>query len=102
MFKIESDPKFDACFTIVGQGREQKLNVTCNAVTRSDYADKLKAIADGECDVADVVLSLIAKWDADAPLEKASIEKLEDHQPGACWAILTGYGQALTVARKGN
>lgn len=102
MFKIQPAARFEASLTIVGQGREQKLECTFVAKTRTEYADRLKAIAEGKASPADVVLELLEKWNADGPLDKDTLQLLEDHQPGACWAILTGYGEALMVARKGN
>lgn len=102
MFKIKADPTFDACLTIKGQGREQKLNVTFRHKTRTEYANLLQEIAAEKIDVADAILSLIEKWDADLDLSRESIQLLQDHQPGSDWAIITGYGDALTVARKGN
>jgi hypothetical protein len=102
MFKIQSNPTFDAALKIVGQGREQTLNVTFRHKTRSEYGDLMKSIAEGKTDTADAVLAIVDKWDADAPLSAESVKLLGEHQPGAEWAILTGYGDALTVARKGN
>lgn len=102
MFKIQSDPTFDAKLTITGQGREQVLNVTFRHKTRTEYMALLQSIADAKMDTADAVVSLVEKWDADAPLGVESVRALQDQQPGAEWAILTGYGEALAVARKGN
>lgn len=102
MFKIEANPTFDACLTITGQGREQKLNVTFRHMTRTAYAEMLQAVAKEEISVADAIVSMIEKWDADLDLTVESVKLLQDHQPGADWAIITGYGDALTVARKGN
>lgn len=102
MFKILSEPTFDATLTIVGQGREQKLTVTFRHKTRSEYVDMLQKISKGKLAADDAILQLVESWDADAELSKESIRKLQDHQPGSDWAILTGYGEALVVARKGN
>lgn len=102
MFKIKADPTFDAALTIVGQGREQQLNVTFKHKPRADYAAMLQKIVDGKLEAADALLQLVAKWDADAELNKASIKVLQDEQPGCDWAIITAYSEALTVARKGN
>lgn len=102
MFKIKADPTFDACLTIVGQGREQKLNVTFRHKTRSEYSDMLEEMAAGKLDVADALLDLLDKWDADAELGKESVKALQEQQPGVDWAIITAYGDALKVARKGN
>lgn len=102
MFRIKPDPTFDATLTIVGQGREQKLSVTFRHKTRTEYAEMLKAIGEGKLDPADAILDVVAKWDADADLTRENVKALIEHQPGSEWAILAGYGDALTVARKGN
>lgn len=102
MFKIAAEPTFDAGLTIVGQGREQKLNVTYRHKPRADYLALLEAVSKGDKTVSAAILEVVAKWDADAELSAKSIELLQDQQPGADWAILSGYGEALAVARKGN
>lgn len=102
MFRIKADPTFDANITIVGQGREQTLGVTFRHKTRTEYADILQALAEGKLDVADAILDLVAKWDADVEISKEAIELLQDEQPGSDWAIVTAYSEAITVARKGN
>jgi hypothetical protein len=101
MFKIEANPTFEACLTIVGQGREQQLNVTFKHKTRAAYLELLENVGKGDVSVPDALLSLIDKWDADADLSAKSIELLQENQPGADWAILSGYGEALAVSRKG-
>lgn len=105
MFKIKADPTFDASLTIVGQGREQVLNVTFRHKTHTEYSDLLLKLADpkkNKMDTADAILQLVEKWDADADLTRENIVALREEQPGADWAIITGFGEALTVARKGN
>lgn len=102
MFKLKPDPTFDATLTIVGQGKEQKLECTFNHMARSEYAAMLEAMSKGEMDAAAAILKVIAKWNVDADLTKENVKALCDLQPGADWAIITGYGDALTVARKGN
>lgn len=102
MFKIDATPTFDAALTIIGQGREQKLNVTFKHLPLSDYRALLEKVGQGEMPVAEAILSIVEKWDADAELSAESIERLQEQQPGADWAIITGYGESLAVARKGN
>lgn len=102
MFKIKANPTFDATVVIVGQGREQKLNLTYRHIPRSEYADMLKAMADEKMESEDAILKLVEKWDADGELNSETIKLLCDHQPGADWAIIVGYADAMTVARKGN
>lgn len=102
MFRIKSEPTFSATLTIVGQGREQKLELVFRHRTRTEYADILDAVAKGEKSIEDAVLDVVESWVADAELNRESLKLLEEHQHGACWAILTGYQNALAVARKGN
>lgn len=102
MFQIKSNPIFDATLTIVGQGREQNLNVTYRHKPRADYLAMLEAVSKGDKTVSAAILEVVAKWDADAELSAESIAHLQEQQPGADWAILSGYGEALAVARKGN
>lgn len=102
MFKIKADPTFDASITIIGQGREQKLNVTYRHMPLADYLALLEAVSAGEKTVAEAILDVVEKWDADADLTSDTIAILQDQQPGADWAILSSYGDALKVARKGN
>lgn len=102
MFRIKAEVLFDANIVIVGQGREQTLSVTFRHMPRAEYSDALQKVADGKMTSEDLVLKLLEKWNADAELSKASIKLLCDQQPGADWAIITGYSEALAVARKGN
>lgn len=102
MFKIASEPTFNTTLTLVGQGREQQLNVTFKHMKRSEYQALLEDIKNGNKSAGDGVLQLVQTWDADAELSADSIRELIDNQPGAEWAIITGYSEALTVARKGN
>lgn len=102
MFKIKADPTFEAAITIVGQGREQKLNVVFRHKKRSEYLALLERLKNDEASSADVILEVVDSWDADMPLTAASIAELQDEQPGVDWAIVQTYGEALAVARKGN
>lgn len=102
MFKIKADPTFDCQIKITGQGREQVLNVTFRHKTRTEYSNILQEMADGKKTSADAIIEIVEKWDADMDIDATSVKMLEEHQPGADWAIITAYGEALTVARKGN
>lgn len=102
MFKIKSEPTFAATLTIVGQGREQKLPLVFRHRTRTQYADLLKGVAESTKTLEAAVLDVVDSWEADGELSEDTLKLLDEHQPGACWAILTGYQQALAVARKGN
>lgn len=103
MFKIQQEPKFEASVTIIGQGREQTLNLTFRAKPRSEYTKLLEALDYAKPDTAvDAVVALVEAWDADAPVSKESVAMLADHQPGAEWAIIHAYTEALAVAKKGN
>jgi hypothetical protein len=98
MFKIENEPTFPGSITIKSAGRVQKMEVTFRAKTVSEY----KALVDSEKNGYDIFLALVEKWDADLPLDKASLEKLDDHQPGAIWRVIEAYQEAMIAARQGN
>lgn len=102
MFKIAAEPTFEATLNIVGQGREQELKVTYKHMKRTEYQALVKSIQSGETTAADAVLQLVVAWDADAEFSQSSLKELIDNQPGIEWALITGFGEAFTVARKGN
>lgn len=101
-FKIKSNPTIDACITIVGQGREQQLNITYRHKTGKEYEALMKQLAAGEITTADLLLLLIADWDADMRVSKESIELLCEHQPGADVAIASAFNDAIRVDRRKN
>lgn len=102
MFKVKADPTFAASLNIVGQGREQTLNVVFKHKTRTEYAEMLERMSKGKLSSVDALLALLDSWDADMELSRESVAALQEHQPGVDWAIIQTYGEALTVARKGN
>jgi hypothetical protein len=102
MFHIDATPTFEGSITIVGQGREQTLKVTFKHMEKSKYLELLEKVRDGKMTPADAILKMLDKWDADGELSRKSIARLAEQQPGADWALITSYGEALGVARKGN
>jgi hypothetical protein len=102
MFKIKADPSIDAKLILVGQGREQTLEVTFKHSTRSDYLKLLEEVSQSKCKPEDALAGLIEKWNADMAVSPEAMKALDEHQPGALMAILHAYGDALVVARKGN
>lgn len=102
MFHIDPNPTFKASLRLHGQGRTQTLNVVYRHKDRDEFTALLESLSKGDVSAADVVLALVESWDADAPLEPASVERLGKVQPGADMAIIDGYSEALTVARAKN
>lgn len=102
MFDVKAPETFEATLTIVGQGREQKLPVVFRHKTRTEYSELLESVSKGEVKDVDAVLALVESWQANADLSAETLKALDDAQPGALWAIVTGYSHALAVARKGN
>jgi hypothetical protein len=101
-FQIKANPTIDATITIVGQGREQQLNVTYRHKTGKEYDALMKQLDKGKITIVDLLLELVEKWDADLPISKESLDLLREHQPGADLAIATAYNTALNVERKKN
>lgn len=102
MFHIDAAPTFDSEINIIGQGREQTLKVTFRHMPKSEYIALLGDVRDGKLEPSAAILKMLEKWDADADLSRESIDRLAEQQPGADWAIITAYSDALGVARKGN
>ena len=102
MFKVKANPTFPATVTIVGQGREQKLDLVFRHKKRAEYLDMLERMKDGALTTVEAIQEIVESWDADIGLDAAGITELMEEQPGADWAIVQAYGEALAVARKGN
>lgn len=105
MFKLTPNPTFDATLTIIGQGQEQKLKVTFRHMDADAYAELLALLnpdAEDHITEADAILKIVEKWDADGELTNENVDAACKNFPGFGWAIIGGYGNALTVARKGN
>lgn len=97
MFEIEQQPTFPGSIKIKSLGRVQTMEVTFRAKTRDEYQALVKEKTGEE-----VFLELVEKWNASIPLNKDGVAKLEQHQPGAVWAVIGYYGEQLIAAREGN
>lgn len=102
MFQVKPPQTINTSLSITGQGRDQTLKLVYRHKPRKEYAGLLQAIAKGKKSAEDAVLALVESWEADAELTAAVLKQLDEDQPGTLWAILTGYGKALTVAREEN
>ena len=97
MFEIEQAPTFPGSIKIKSLGRVQTMEVTFRAKTRTEYSALVKDKTGEE-----VFLELVEKWNVAAPLTKEGVAKLEEHQPGAVWAVIGYYGEQLLASREGN
>lgn len=102
MFTILPNPLIPATLTIVGQGREQSLKLVYRHTPVDTYLGMMTAIGEDTLKPEAAALQLVESWEADAELGEATMQQLQNDQPGVVWAIITGYGQALKVERKGN
>lgn len=100
MFKIKQDPTFPGSIKLVSMGREQTLKVTFRSKTADEYEALVKNTDDTKGEKA--FFALVESWEADLPYNEESIATLNQHQPGAVWAVVLHYGEALMAARKGN
>lgn len=101
-FKIKAPETIPAVLTFKGQGREQKLKLVFAHMERSVYLALLDAIGRGEITAEEGVLRIVKSWEADMELSADTLKLLEEQQPGASFGIVSGYGEALAVARRGN
>ena len=102
MFTVKAPETFKATLTIVGHGREQKLNLTYRHKAADDYQALFEQVGKGEKTPIQAVLDIVAEWDADAELDTAGVEFADKQQIGLVLAILQGYHDSIAVARKGN
>lgn len=102
MFSVKPPEKINASLSLEGQGRKQTLKLVYRHRARKDYAAMLDKIGRNKLAAEDAVIDLVESWEADADLTPEVLRQLDEDQPGTLWAILTGYGKALTVAREGN
>lgn len=102
MFTVKAPEAFKATLTIIGHGREQKLNLTYRHFPADQYQSLFKAVGAGETTPVQAVLDIVSDWDADAALDTEGVEFAGQQQVGLLWAILQGYQDAIAVARKGN
>jgi len=101
-YQVKANPTFPASLTLVGQGRKQKLNLVFRHKTQDERDKLFDQLQASEKDVTDLLLELTESWDADVGLDRAGIEVLKQHQPGADLAILNGYGRAMQVELEKN
>lgn len=97
MFEIEHQPTFPGSIKIKSFGRVQTLEVTFRVKTRDEFLALVKEKTGEEA-----FLELVEKWNAKAPLDKDSVAKLEQSQPGTCWVVVNHYGEQMVAAREGN
>ncbi|MEV8518672.1 phage tail assembly chaperone [Dyella marensis] len=102
MFKIEPNPTFPATITVVGQGREQTLEVVYKHHTLEEYEALLNDIHEGRKTAIEAALELTESWNADMELSAETLDRLQKVQPGCVGLIIGAFGQELMVARKGN
>lgn len=102
MFKVKAPEAIKASLTIVGHGREQKLNLTYRHMTQEAYSAVLGRLAGQEITSTQAILDMVIEWDADVDLDTAGVDEALQQQIGLDAVIITGYAQAIQVARKGN
>lgn len=102
MFTVIPNPLIPATLTIIGQGREQQLKLVYRHMPVDTYLELMTAIGEDKAKPEEAALQLVESWEADAELNEATMQKLQNDQPGVVWAIVNGYGHALKVERKGN
>jgi hypothetical protein len=102
MFEVKAPETIPATLTIKGQGREQKLELVYHTKTRDEYQELVSKLQKGEASVSEVIIELVASWNANVGVDAAGIAEIQQEQPGLDLAILLAYGDAHSVGRKGN
>ena len=102
LFKTKPPETFPATMILVGQGREETLKAVCKHRARDDYFAMIERATKGEVSPEQVVMDLLASWEADEELSADTLRQMDNDRPGIVWAIITAYGKALGVALKGN
>lgn len=104
MFRLDPAPTFDHPVSIPMPGGEaQTLGVTWTHKTRRalrDWLARVKAAEDGT--EADILMEIMAGWDADRAFGRDALDALLQNYPAAQNALLLGYMEGLTGARLGN
>lgn len=101
-FTTIPEATFLGSITIICKGREQKLEGTMVHMSHDEYKALFAGLADGSIKSAAAVLQIFKEWNADRPLTLEGVSAIMQDMPGIDWAIVTGYGEALTATRKGN
>lgn len=101
-FITKAPPTFEGSITITGQGRAQKLDCVFRHMLQDDYGKMFQGLASGSVKPEDAILRVVVSWNADRPLTAEGVREILQDMPAFDWALLTGYGQALTVSREGN
>ncbi|WP_439444438.1 hypothetical protein ABWU93_11325 [Xanthomonas translucens pv. translucens] len=95
----EAPKTIKASLSFTGAAEKFKLGVTYNNVSGAEYRAKQN---DPEATVADLVLLIVAEWDADYPLSVDGIAEFDDERPGICDGLIQGYWRARRVDLEKN
>lgn len=101
-FIIKGNPVIETTVTITGQGRTQKLELAFRHKTDDEYRALMAKVEKGKLTSGGLLLELVARWNADMPLDESGVNALRQHQPGADLAIVQAYNRALQVELEKN
>lgn len=104
MFKLDVSPTFETSvdIPIPGGGAERVLFIFRHR-TRSAFDSLMKALAQSEISVDDVVKDIVVEWrDPNLPYSEEALAKCLDLFPGSAGAILAAYRIALVDGRRKN
>lgn len=77
----------------------ERLTFTVNYINMK--TSEYQALAEN-LTVAEMLVQLVAEWDADYPLSTDGFMELEDERPGCCVGLLNGWHKARLAEREGN
>ena len=77
LFKTNPPETFPATMILVGQGREETLKAVCKHHARDDYFAMIERATKGEVSPEQVVMDLLASWEADEELSADTLRQMK-------------------------
>lgn len=104
MFKLEVNPTFKTKVDIPIPGEKaEPVLFTFKHRTRGQFETLVKAIANGEKSIDDVLKELVAEWTyPGVDFSEEALERCFELFPGSPLAIFSAYRDALLEARRKN
>ncbi|QVW29539.1 hypothetical protein [Stenotrophomonas phage BUCT603] len=94
----EAPKRFRASVELKTAAERLTFNVQYVNLKTSEYTSLVEA----GLSLAEMLVQLVAEWDADYPLSVDGFAELEDERPGCCAGLLEGWHRGRLAQREGN